>query len=377
MKMLHLFSNWKWTGPAEPALNLAAALMSRGHEVEWLGGRAPKGCTNYLEEQAQARRVPLRTGFRLRKHRHPVDNALDVRALRRRLEENPVDLIHAHLDNDHLIAARALAKLPAGIPLIRTSYAGDPTGLRYLPRLLSATDRLLCVSHRVEAWVGERSPGGKPRVEQVDGAVDIERFSPGENFERRGGKLVVGVVARMQTHRRFEVLLEAFRRVAERREDVEFRVIGRGTNQEKVAVEPVRAMGLEDRVKFLGYLPGDRYVSALRELSLLVYLVPGSDGSCRTVQEALACGLPVVRSQRGILPELVGDEVEGLGVEEDPESLAAALLRLAADRDLLRSLSSRAVSSARDRFDLCKQAVRVERIYEATIREKTDCRSGR
>ena len=33
MKILHLFSDWKWTGPAEPVLNLCKELERRGHEV--------------------------------------------------------------------------------------------------------------------------------------------------------------------------------------------------------------------------------------------------------------------------------------------------------------------------------------------------------
>ena len=34
MKVLHLFSNYKWTGPAEPAVNLAAKLKNNGFVVE-------------------------------------------------------------------------------------------------------------------------------------------------------------------------------------------------------------------------------------------------------------------------------------------------------------------------------------------------------
>ena len=33
MKILHLFSDWKWTGPAEPVLNLCKELEKRGHDV--------------------------------------------------------------------------------------------------------------------------------------------------------------------------------------------------------------------------------------------------------------------------------------------------------------------------------------------------------
>ena len=43
MKIVHLYANWKWTGPAEPAVSLAAGLARRGHEVTFLPGRPVAG----------------------------------------------------------------------------------------------------------------------------------------------------------------------------------------------------------------------------------------------------------------------------------------------------------------------------------------------
>jgi hypothetical protein len=49
VKVLHLFANWKWTGPAEPAVNLAAALRDRGVSVEFACGRPVEGLENEIE----------------------------------------------------------------------------------------------------------------------------------------------------------------------------------------------------------------------------------------------------------------------------------------------------------------------------------------
>lgn len=291
--------------------------------------------------------------------------------MRRLLSDRPVDVVHAHLDNDHLIAARALRRVKEeeGIPLVRSYYGGDPDRLRYLPRLLSATDALACVSRRVTERIRERSWLSPDRVFHLEGAIDLDRFardpvagpSPTE-----AAPLRVGVVARMQTHRKFEVLLEAFQRVRERGADVSFHIIGRGTNQEKVAMEPVRRMGLENTVKFLGYLEGPDYVRALQGLGALVYLVPGSDGSCRTVREALAMGVPVIASRRGMLTELVRDGHEGLSVDLTADAISSAILRLAQDPALQRQLGQQAWTEAR-KFDLSQQAARVEEIYRQLL----------
>jgi hypothetical protein len=41
MKILHLFSDWKWTGPTEPVLNLCKELQNRGHDVTLAYQKAP------------------------------------------------------------------------------------------------------------------------------------------------------------------------------------------------------------------------------------------------------------------------------------------------------------------------------------------------
>jgi UDP:flavonoid glycosyltransferase YjiC (YdhE family) len=43
MKILQLFSNWKWTGPADPILNLCKGLEKRGHEVTLAYQKPPSG----------------------------------------------------------------------------------------------------------------------------------------------------------------------------------------------------------------------------------------------------------------------------------------------------------------------------------------------
>ncbi len=377
MKVLHLFSNWKWTGPAEPAVNLAAELNRRGHEVSFACGQAPDDNRKLVHDQAVDRGLEPLRGLHLRKHRHPWFNRKDVQSLRRlihedrvgedRVGEDRVDVVHTHLDNDHLIAARAMEKIKNPPVLVRTHYAGDPEELRYLPRLLSRTDGLASVSRAVLEAIGPRARSSGTELFHVEGAIDLDRFSPGPPLSPEDG-LAIGVVARMQTHRRFEVLLDAFSRVARERANVSLHIIGRGTNQEKVAMEPVRRMGLSDRVRFLGYLKGDDYVTALRKLCALVYLVPGSDGSCRTVREGMACGLPVIASKRGILRELVQDGIEGYSVEEDGQDLASAMLSLVSDHELRKRMSVRVAEVAQTRFGLPRQATLVEQIYDTVVR---------
>jgi glycosyltransferase involved in cell wall biosynthesis len=167
----------------------------------------------------------------------------------------------------------------------------------------------------------------------------------------------------MHRHRRFDLLLDAVQRASKEVPSLRLFVVGRGTHQEEVARRPAARMGLGGRVVFGGYRAGD-YVDALATIDFKVFLVPGSDGSCRAVREAMAMGKPVIATKRGMLPEIVIDGETGLLVDETPEALSHALVRLSQDADLRRRLGAAARTRALVRFSLDEQASAVESFYE-------------
>ena len=172
MRILHLFANWKWTGPAEPALNLAW-WQSREHEVLFLSGQAPPGQQSRIEPQAQARGVATRGGFQLAKHARFRRNRQDARALARLLIEWRPHVVHSHLDNDHRIASVAVERTGIG-RLVRTAY--DPAGLSHTLRMRLVARRALhglIVTSRASragtlASYGAGG-GGRPGALAVDG----------------------------------------------------------------------------------------------------------------------------------------------------------------------------------------------------------------
>jgi phosphatidylinositol alpha 1,6-mannosyltransferase len=144
-------------------------------------------------------------------------------------------------------------------------------------------------------------------------------------------------------------------------------ILGRGTRADEVVVRPARAAGLERHVVLAGYRTQD-YAKLLGAMDLFTYLVPGSDGSCRALQEAAALGLPLVASRRGALPELVLDGRTGLLVDETPASLAGAWQTLADDPARRRAFGEAARRDARARFAPAVWAESIEAFYAALLR---------
>lgn len=373
--MLHLFSNYKWTGPAEPAHALAAGLAERGVGIVFRSSGYTKGnARNHVAERGAARGLAPVTDLALPKHRQPWRDWRDARRLRAIFARERFDLVHCHLANDTRIA---LAALGGGAPaLVRSVYETEPERIpRFDLAALPQARRVFVFSRGVERALAARGIPGE-RLVALEATVDLARFRPGDGAARRRalgfapGDFVAGIVARVQPQRRFDLLLDAAEQAARECPRLRLVVIGRGSKLEATARAPARRRGLLDRVVFFpGYFEGDDYVGVLRALDVKLFLVPGTDGTARAVREALACGLPVLTTRRGVLPELVRDGVSGRVLDETPEAFAAALVALAREPEARRRMGEAARKDAEARFSLVRQVETVAASYRAVLEE--------
>ncbi len=376
MKILHLFSNWKWTGPAEHALQLAHRLGLKGHQVLFAYGRPPKEDLEGIRQKARAFGVET-IELGLKKHLSLLSDVRDLWGLRSILKVFNPDLIHAHLTNDHLLGGLAVGLFSPSTKLLRTSYQGEglaKNSVRNRILLRYLTSGLITASERGREECIRNFDLPPERVWKVEVGVDTKRFNPQGSFRilRRSlgigpSEVVVGIVARIQEHRRFDVFLEAFKQASGQMSNLRAVLIGRGTNMIPVAVEPAKRLGLNGRVLFPGYKEGEEYVDALASMDIKVFLVPGTDGSCRAVREAMAMGLPVIAARRGMLPEIVKEGEVGLLIEDSPENLSNAILTLARDETLRRNMGQAARKWALEHFSLDKEVERVEDIYHSLL----------
>jgi glycosyltransferase involved in cell wall biosynthesis len=351
-------------------LRLLVAQRERGHEAELACPEAPAGGGAGVADRARAAgvepvcRLAPERGARLRR------DAPDARRLRAVLEERGFEVLHTWHTRDHVLAWRAARrKRRAARARVVRSYARAERIPRWpWNRLLFGlgTDALLCPSRGAAQANSDlcRAP-----VVGVLGAVDLARFAPKPPDAALRAALglapqqrVVGVVARVQRHRRFDLLLEAMARLAARDPAARLLVVGRGTHLDSVARRPAARLGIADRVLFAGYREAD-YADVLRATDVFTFLVPGSDGSCRALLEAHACGIPAVTSRRGALPEIVADGETGLLVDEDPEALSAAWEELLRDSERRARMGRSARQRAERCFDPARLAEEVESLY--------------
>ncbi len=380
MKILHLFSDWKWTGPAEPALNLCVELKKRGHDVTLACGKAMDDYpfppdSESVEKCAYERGLTPVTKFYLSKHFSFLKYISDIKNLSVFMNEEAYDIVHVHRNQDHLVGGIAARRTGRSLPVVRTSHDGVALkkGIRNNICLTRLTDKLITVSEEAKLADMRNFGLSKDKVIMINASIDCHRFNPGdghlvhrEKFGMKEDDIVVGIIARIQTHRRFHILLEAIKIASQEVPGLKLLVIGRGTKEKQLLTEPTSTMGLEDVVIHPGYRTDD-YVEAVSCMDFNIFLMPGTDGSCRAVREVMAMGKPVIAADRGMLSTIVDHNVTGFVIDDTPENLAAATVKLANDIELRGKMADAALKKAQNVFSQESMAKKVERVYEELL----------
>ena len=366
-KVLHLYANHKWTGPADLALLVARATLGRddpsGGRVEpsfALAGFVHGGMDHAIRARCLELGLPFREGLSLRRHFRVGSTIRDARRLARWIDAGAVDVLHAHQSGDHLVAALALSQARRRVPLVRSVWEVDAP--RPWPRALysfAKTDAVTVPLPGSDAAFARL--GIAPRrvfllPPPLDAAFfaaaadrNVERASLRAELSLDPSALLVGITARIQRRRRWATLWQAWQRVVSREPAAHLVVLGRPDAGvfEELCRDPLGRLGIERHVHFLGYRRGERYRQALLALDLFTMLVPGSDATARALREAMALGIPVVCGDSGRLRAVVGASSV---VPLDPARLSAALVDLLADRQRRATLGLRARATARARW---------------------------
>jgi glycosyltransferase involved in cell wall biosynthesis len=295
------------------------------------------------------------------------------------MKHNQFQIVHAHLNNDHFLGGISARKLK-GVRIIRSCYEGEELKKGWINQILFSqlTDGIICVSERARNSLIYTFHFPADKIWKIPVPVDGVKFSPEKrsenvrsNYVIKRDEVVVGIVARVQPHRRFDVLLSAIAQTIKKIPNLKLMIVGRGTHIDKVAKFPVKEMGMSPHVIFTGYREND-YVETLACMDIEVFLVPGTDGACRAVREAMAMGIPVIASQRGMLPEIVDDGINGLVIEDTPENISSALVKLISNPDLRKEMGEKARVKALSEFSLSTFSKRVEEVYQKVISLKNE-----
>lgn len=240
-------------------------------------------------------------------------------------------------------------------------------------RVQRAAVRLASCTIAVSRAVGE-SVGGRPRnLHVVPQGVDPVRFQPGPPDAAWRARLssdpddpIVGVVGRVDPEKGIRTVLQAMTMLDGPARRSHLAVVGApalddGSYEAELQAEAAGMLG--DRCRFVG--PVDEVPAVLRSLDVLVN-ASASEPFGLSVLEAQACGVPVIGSASGGIPEFVTDGETGLLVTPGrPDDLAGELNRLLATSGLRDDLRERARSGVVAHHTIAARAETVAHLYRS------------
>lgn len=230
--------------------------------------------------------------------------------------------------------------------------------------------RFLLPSEYLRDWVVRRRGMPRWRTGVLYNPIDVDRFRPDaalrEQARRRLGfgadDIVIGFAGRFERQKGVLVLASALKRVMEEAPAVHALWVGDG---ELLPEIEATIAGAANPGRHVRQPWSDDVVSCYSAMDILAFPSVRRESFGRVAAEAQACGVPVVASRVGGIPETLRENESGLLVEpDDAEALSAALLRLVADNALRVRMGAFGRAQACERFAEPHIAAEFGRILE-------------
>jgi len=263
------------------------------------------------------------------------------------------------------------------LSFVRAPEAASPALRRYLngvvPRSVQRADHVLADSQATKddlvALYGT-SPdkitvllsGVNARFRRIEDQAALDSVRRKYQIDTKPYFLAVGTI---QPRKNYERLIQALPMLPEAQRDVQLVIVGgRGWLEEPIYAT-VRELGLQDRVKFLGFAD-DSDLPALYSGAICLAFPSLYEGFGLPLLEAMACGTPTLSANVSSLVEVAGDA----SVFVDPlslDSISEGLARVLTEKDLRAALIERGYAQA-TRFTWEAAASRLLGVYQMLLK---------
>lgn len=234
--------------------------------------------------------------------------------------------------------------------------------LRVAPRI----PRVVTVSESSKRDIAAQMGVPAEHMTVVPIGVDEDVFRPLPHIARVPGRLMTTASADVPL-KGLTFLLEALAKARVERPDAHLVVIGRLKDGSGVP-RLIEALGLEGAVEFVSGVTDERIVELYAEAELAV--VPSLyEGFSLPAAEAMACGVPVLATTGGALPEVVGPDGEAARTVApgDPSALAAMILELLGDPAQRARLGAAGRERVLERFTWHAHALGLVEMWRAEL----------
>ncbi|MDN3438860.1 N-acetyl-alpha-D-glucosaminyl L-malate synthase BshA [Planococcus sp. APC 3900] len=354
------------------ATELGKMLAEKGHEVHFITSSTPfrlnKTYANIYSHQVEVNTYSV---FQYA----PYDIALATK-IAEVIKNEKLDLMHVHYAIPHAVCA-ILGRDMAGsnIGIVTTLHGTDITVLGSDSSLKEAirygiekSDIVTAVSDSLRDQTYDLIKPDK-KIETVYNFVDEREYFPQDSKELKAelgiepDQKVMIHVSNFRNVKRVQDVVETFSQ-ARQQLDCKLLLVGDGPEMGRI-IQQVQDLGLEDDVLFLGKRDS---LAEFYNISDIKILLSEKEAFGLVLLEAMACGVPVIGSNIGGMPEIIEPGVNGYLVElGDTKQAAEYAIEMMSDENKLEKLRQGALKTVAERFHSSKILKYYEGLYERLL----------
>jgi glycosyltransferase involved in cell wall biosynthesis len=360
LRILHLTAGSHAGGLSRYIFDVSFAMHAAGHQVAVAGQR---GAWHWLFETAPFPWIDAPTNggpFALRRA---------ARIIGEYIEKNPVDLLHVHYRRSTLVARKVQQTHAA--PILYTLHLSHiPMG--FLRRRFSDFgDHTHVASNEARQWLVQSAGVPHERISIVPHGVDLRRFPPAGAETTAAAKkslglqptdLVAAYVGRMDTPKNEMWMLDLAAASRQRLPNLKVILVGEGPNEAKLR-RRIRRDNLQDRVTLLS----QRDPRPIYHAADALLLASAREGFSLVCAEAMATGIPVLRTRTAGTSELIIENATGRSVDVDHDQFIAAAMDFLSDPANLKRMGQLAARHVAEHFTFDRQLHDTIDLYRSLI----------
>ena len=362
-------------GSGVVATELGLALAEKGHEIHFITYKQPVRLEllskNIHFHEVSVPEYPL---F----HFQPYELALSSKLVDM-VKLHKIELLHVHYAIPHAyagyMAKKMLEEENIFIPMVTTLHGTDITLVGSHPFYKTAVTFSINNSDVVTSVSKSLKEDTlhlfdiKKEIYVVPNFIDIpKKINPFTECQRdlmaEPHERIITHVSNLRPVKRVKDVIEVFDRIQQK---IPAKLIMVGEGPEREACENLcREKGIEDKVLFVG---NSNEVDKILCFSDLFILPSEKESFGLAALEAMACGVPVISSNTGGLPEVNIEGVSGfLSEVGDVDEMAENALKILASDEILNKFKKQAIESAM-LYDTKKVVPLYEKLYEMAIQQ--------
>ncbi|MFZ4452304.1 N-acetyl-alpha-D-glucosaminyl L-malate synthase BshA [Salibacterium aidingense] len=369
-------------GSGVVATELGKLLAERGHEVHFISTSLPfrlnQTYSNIYYHEVEVNQYEV--------FQYPPYSLTLASKMAEVINRENLDILHVHYAVPHAVCA-LLAKdmVDKDIKVVTTLHGTDITVLGHDPSLkdiiryaINRSDKVTAVSKALAGETREMLQTTAP-IETIYNFVD-ERVYREDSFQEdlRGSyhipedHRIIIHISNFRPVKRVLDVVQAFSVIQEKLPSV-LLMIGDGP-EKTLACQKAEELGLTNQVIFLG---NQKQVVDFLNISDLMLLLSEKESFGLSALEAMACGVPVVGTDAGGIPEVIVDQKTGrITPVGEPDKAGKAGLEMLQKPEQYQAFSDNSKQRATEVFSTVKIVEQYEAVYEAAYRSSTLMEGG-